>query len=89
MIKSSFGKILPTPATPPGAWVGLEKPTIVAVLVVRVVGVQDAAEVVEVINWALARVRMGRRASARYCGWSCMASSGVGEGVRGEREEKC
>ena len=79
-MKSSLGKILATPPTPPGAWVGLEKPTIVAVLVVRVVGVQDVVEVVEVMNWALARVRMEKRAIARCCGWNCMVSSGVGGG---------
>ena len=50
LMKSSFGKILATPETPPGAWVGLEKPTMLAVLVVRVVGVQDVVEVVEVMN---------------------------------------
>lgn len=50
--------------------VGLDQP--VKVLepssAVRVVGVQDVAEVVEVMNWALTRVKSERMESASCCG---------------------
>ena len=67
--KDCFGYILATPKTPPDTAVGLDQP--VKVLepesVVRVVGVQVVAEVVEVMNCALTKVKSERIESASCC----------------------